>query len=245
MNLAADQRSVRERCETYSYLKAVIGSTRTARSTGPAVAVSATTNNTTTTLRSIIGSAGLSSGTKNMASGRVANAAMPRPIVTPTIKSDKLCRTIIPTIAILSAPSAMRNPISRIRRLTAYASTPYKPMDASARPSSPIVPSKPAPTRLGRNAKPNESRRGFTSTAAEGVKLAECAADASHHTLRCALSETMRPSGCFRRSTFSKRNFRGVAIRFGHSLTYLDQFRPKRHSWPGCRKPSSIKRLDL
>ena len=35
------------------------------------------------------------------------------------------------------------------------------------------------------------------------------------------------------------------AVRFRHSLTYRDQFRPTRDSRPGCRKPSRIQRLDF
>src|SRR5438105_2291677 len=39
-----------------------------------------------------------------------------------------------------AAPIAMRIPISRVRRLTLYATSPYKPATASTRPTAPIAP---------------------------------------------------------------------------------------------------------
>src|SRR5882762_10105481 len=40
----------------------------------------------------------------------------------------------------LAAPRAMRIPISRVLRLTLYATNPYKPAIASTRPTTPMVP---------------------------------------------------------------------------------------------------------
>ena len=47
------------------------------------------------------------------------------------------------------APSAMRMPISRVRRATEYAITPYSPIAASVIAITPTMPTSHAPARTG------------------------------------------------------------------------------------------------
>ena len=91
---------------------------------GASVAATATAESTPMTPRKVSGSVGRSSETRNMASGRTARTATPNPTATPKPTSVPLSRRTMMRTALPSAPSAIRSPISGIRRVTEYASTP-------------------------------------------------------------------------------------------------------------------------
>jgi len=97
---------------------------RMARRAGPRVAAAATPASAPITPSQVSGSVGRSSETRNIAKGRVANTAMPNPMATPHPTSAPLSRRTILRTARPSAPRAIRSPISDVRRVTEYASTP-------------------------------------------------------------------------------------------------------------------------
>ena len=62
--------------------------------------------------------------------------ATANPIASPAAPSANTSRSTIQTILRRSAPSAMRMPISFVRRATAYAIVPYSPTQAIASAST-------------------------------------------------------------------------------------------------------------
>ena len=99
------------------------------------------------------------------------------------------------------APSAIRMPISDVRRLTEYDTTAKRPTIASARPSAPSVPSNAAPIWLGRNANASAFRIVCTSTEAVGSSCAST----------CATSRGVAPES--RRSPGRRRGPRAADLR--------------------------------
>src|SRR6185295_3833236 len=113
----------------YSWRSAITGSTRAARPAGTTFAISATTASTTNAIAKLTASNG---GTNSTLDSTCApSAASPAPIAPPITTSCIPSPRTICTNARGWAPRALRIPISRTRRLTEYAITPYNPTAAT------------------------------------------------------------------------------------------------------------------
>src|ERR1022692_636995 len=122
---------------TYSWRSATAGSTRLARQAGAAQAAKATTASTSGAARNVTGSAGFTPYS-SAASKWVSAAAPANPMAMPVSAIRRPLPATIRSTSAERAPSAMRMPNSRVRRLTENASTPKIPTAASA--SAPNVP---------------------------------------------------------------------------------------------------------
>src|SRR3954447_1938607 len=107
----------------YSDLSASTGSTRDARHAGTVLARIATPVSSTATTANVIGSAGVTP-CSNPRSRRVMASDSTIPVPMPTSASDNPLPSTILITSGRRAPIATRIPISRVRRLTRYDSTP-------------------------------------------------------------------------------------------------------------------------
>src|SRR3954453_2286706 len=114
----------------YSYLNATIGSTFVALRAGPKQASSATDMSTTAAAANVTGSAGVNPKSSD-ATMRVRAREATTPTATPIPAVNSPCPSTRPRMVLRLAPSAMRTPISLVRRVTEYAMTPYIPATAS------------------------------------------------------------------------------------------------------------------
>jgi hypothetical protein len=79
----------------------------------------------------------------------LAHSAAGAPSARPATTIPSASRSTIPTTLLRVAPSAMRMPISLMRRATVYAKSPYRPTPTSAAPSAPNTPESMAISRSG------------------------------------------------------------------------------------------------
>ena len=108
------------------------------------------------------------------------------PIAIPTAAMPRPWRITRPTTADRLAPSAIRIPISRVRRATEYAITPYSPIDASSIATTPTALTPIAPAFAGSSVAATcvlivwlSRKRTFGSSASSSRRIAATSAAAS------------------------------------------------------------------
>lgn len=119
---------------------ALAGGILDARLAGSSVAAVVTAPSRSVAPTSVTGSCGVTPYSSPWRT-RPPNHDANRPVAMPAMAGQIPWRTTMPTTSLEAAPSAMRMPISLVRRLTAYATTPYRPTPAriSARAENPAT----------------------------------------------------------------------------------------------------------
>ncbi len=116
----------------YSARNAVAGATSVALRAGLQLAIRLVTRRRMALPAKLRGSRDGNSAARNTASGRVTISATPTPASRPRPTSTIPSQRIRCTTAARGAPSARLMPISGVRLVTAYETTPYKPTIARA-----------------------------------------------------------------------------------------------------------------
>ncbi len=117
---------------SYSQRSAVSGSIRVARRAGNQQAAKPTDKTTAATVQIATGSCGATPKSWFEIMLPINQRAGPAPAINPSRTGVIPCRRIIPVTCGACAPSAIRIPISEVRRATVNEITPYIPSDTSS-----------------------------------------------------------------------------------------------------------------